>query len=169
MKLRINPFLRHTLVLTALLALGATTAHAATYNWQGTNSTIFNDGASWVGGSWDQWSDYTFNSAVTNGTSTIDGYFGINSLSLQSGLTQDIAIGTTGNPLIMGVGVGGNSSALISIDSASKNLTINSEYIAASAVTWDVGSGRTLTLNGALNNWFNNASTGIPQAGRDST
>ena len=158
MKSKANPFLRDTLALTALLTLGATTAHATTYDWQGTNSTTFNDGASWVGGSWNQWSDYTFGSAVTNGTSTIDGYFGINSLSLQSGLTQDIVIGTTGNPLIMGVGVSGNSSALISIDSASKNLTINSEYISASAVTWDVGSGRTLTLNGALNNWFNSAS-----------
>jgi autotransporter-associated beta strand protein len=54
----------------------------------------------------------------------------------------------------MGIGVNGNPSALISIASDSRDLTINGQYIAASAVTWDVGAGRTLTLNGALNNWF---------------
>jgi autotransporter-associated beta strand protein len=49
------------------------------------------------------------------------------------------------------------SSALITIAAASSNLTINGSYTASTAVTWDVGAGRTLTLNGPLNNWYASA------------
>ena len=156
MKPKINPFLRYS--LAALLTLFAPTANASNsgnYDWDGDTNSNFTEGGNWVGGSWDQWSDYTFGEAATSGAITINGEFGMNSLTLQSDLEHDIVIGTTGNPLIMGINVsGGNPSALISIDTASKNLTINSNYIASTAVTWDVGANRTLTLNGQLNNWF---------------
>lgn len=136
----------------------ASAVHAATYNWIGTSSS-FTTASNWVENAWTQWDDYQFGSAATSGTVNIDGFFGINSLTLQSGLTQDIVISSNvPNPLIMGAGVAGNPSALIAIDSASRNLTINSEYIAVGAVTWDVGAGRTLTQAGQFNNWFGAAS-----------
>ena len=160
MKPKSNPFLRYSLAIaasSAFLSMGS--AQAATYDWDGDTNSNFTNGANWVGGSWAQWSDYTFGSNATSGTVNINGEFGMNSLTLASGLTHDIVIGSdVSQPFIMGVGVAGNPSALISIDTASKNLTINSQYIAASAVTWDVGANRTLTLNGQFNNWFNPAS-----------
>ena len=129
------------------------------YNWQGDAGTGFMTPANWVEDVWEQWDDYFFGSAVTNGSVVINGYFGINSLNLQAGLPQDIVItSTNAQPIIMGVGVNGNPSALISIADASRDLTINGEYIANGTVTWDVGSGRTLVLNGPLNNWFQTAS-----------
>ena len=129
------------------------------YNWQGDAGAGFITPANWVEDVWEQWDDYFFGSAVTNGSVVINGYFGINSLNLQAGLTQDIVItSTNAQPVIMGVGVAGNPSALISIADDSRNLTINGDYIANGTVTWDVGSGRTLALNGPLNNWFQTAS-----------
>ena len=159
MKPKSHPFLRRSLALTASSAFLTTgPLLAATYNWEGDTSADFTGAANWVENAWTQWDDYRFGTAVTSGAVTINGYFGINSLTLESGLTQDIVITSTGSqPVIMGVGVTGNSSALIAIDAASRDLTINGEYIAASAVTWDIGAGRTLTLNGPLNNWFNPA------------
>lgn len=130
-----------------------------TYAWTGAANTNFTDPANWVENAWAQWSDYTFGGTPTNATVTINGTFGIDRLTLQSGLTQDIVINsTTENPIIMGAGVAGNPLALITIATDSKNLTINGDYIAASAVTWDVGAGRTFTLNGPLNTWMGTAS-----------
>jgi autotransporter-associated beta strand protein len=129
------------------------------YNWQGDAGTGFTTPANWVEDVWEQWDDYDFGSAVTNGSVAINGYFGINSLNLQAGLSQDIVItSSNAQPIIMGIGVAGNSSALISIADASRDLTINGDYIANGTVTWDVGSGRTLALNGPLSNWFQTAS-----------
>ncbi len=144
--------------LAAILCMGS--AHAASYTWIGGTSSDFTTGSNWDGGAWAQWSDYHFATSSTNGTVTINGYFGIDSLNLQSGLTTDIVINsTTTNPVIMGVGVdNGNPLALISIAADSRDLTINGDYIANGEVTWDVGAGRTLTLNGPLNNWNSAAS-----------
>ena len=143
-----------TLAITSLLKIS--TAQAATFDWTGNASENFTEAGNWSQGSWEQWNDYRFGGTPTRATATIDGYFGMNSIILASGLTSDIVINSSAsNPVIMGIGVNSNPSALISIASDSRDLTINGAYIAASAVTWDVGAGRTLTLNGALNNWFN--------------
>ncbi len=129
------------------------------YNWQGDAGSGFTTPANWVEDVWEQWDDYYFGSAVTNGSVAINGYFGINSLNLQAGLSQDIVItSSNAQPIIMGIGIAGNSSALISIDEGSKDLTINGDYIANGPITWDVGSGRTLAMNGPLSNWFQTAS-----------
>jgi len=155
-----NLLLRQSLVLAASSTFLATgPALAATYNWQGDTSSNFTEAANWVEGAWTQWDDYRFGADVTSGAVTINGYFGMASLTLESGLTHDIVI-TSSNalPVIMHTGIANSGLALISIDADSKNLTINGDYIAASAVTWDVGAGRTLTMNGPLNNWFNPAS-----------
>ncbi len=158
MKSKPNPFLSHSLALaasSAFLYMGSD--RAAAYDWEGDTNSNFTEGGNWAGGSWAQWSDYTFGSAATTGAVTINDYFGIGSLSLQSGLTTDIVItSTVGQPVIMHTGIAG--SATIAIASDSKNLTINGNYIAGSAVTWDVGASRTLTMNGPLNDWFATAS-----------
>lgn len=134
-------------------------ARAATYDWTGATDGNFTTGGNWVGGSWTQWDDYRFGGTPTNASTTLNGYFGIASLTLQSGLTTDIVINSSNaQPVIMHTGIANSGLALIAIDANSSNLTINGEYIAASTVTWDVGAGRTLTMNGPLNNWFNPAS-----------
>jgi autotransporter-associated beta strand protein len=145
-----------TMAITSLLKISP--AQAATFDWTGNASENFTEAGNWSQGSWDQWNDYRFSGTPTRSSTTLNTYFGMNSIILASGLTSDIVINSSdANPLIMGIGVNGNPSALISIASDSRNLTINGQYISTSAVTWDVGAGRTLTLNGALNNWFNPA------------
>jgi len=134
-------------------------AHAAPYNWQGDTNANFTEASNWVEGSWTEWDDYRFGPGATSGAVTINGYFGIGSLTLESGLPQDIVItSTTAQPVIMNTAFSIGGVALISIDSASKDLTINGDYIANNTVTWDVGTGRTLTMNGPLNQWFAAAS-----------
>ena len=157
MKVKSNPFLRYSLAL----AVSSTflSATAATYDWTGATDSNFTTGSNWVGGVWTQWSDYNIGGTPTNTTLTIDGYFGISSLNLQSGLTTDIVINATPgtNPIIMGTDQS-SSLGLITIAADSRNLTINGEYIASTAVTWNVGAGRTFTMAGQLNNWYNPAS-----------
>ncbi len=156
MKPKFSQFLRCSLV-TAAAIVSMRSAHAATYNWQGDTNANFSEANNWVENVWTEWHDYRFGNATTSGAVTINDYFGIGSLTLESGLPQDIVItSTSGQPVIMHTGIAG--SATIAIASDSKNLTINGDYIAGSAVTWDVGTGRTLTMNGPLNNWFSTAS-----------
>ncbi|MEY4244100.1 MAG: toxins and related Ca2+-binding domain, partial [Verrucomicrobiota bacterium] len=167
MKSKPNPFLRFSLALAAssvFLSMGA--AHAATYDWTGAANNNFTDGGNWVGGIWSQWDDYRFVGTPTNPSISINGYFGIGSLTLQSGLTTDIVINSTNaQPLIMHTGIANSGLALISIDANSSNLTLNGEYIAGSAVTWDVGAGRSLTLNGPLNDWSGNGTASLVKNG----
>jgi len=143
-------------LLAGLFSALVASAHAATYDWTGDTNNNFTDPGNW-GGTWAQWSDYRFGGTPNRTSMTINDYNGIGSITLQSGLTTDIVIDSTPNPVIMGTNQSG-SSALISIAADSSDLTINGGYIASTAVTWDVGTGRTLTLNGPLNNWYNPAS-----------
>ena len=120
---------------------------------------------------WTQWDYYRFGGTPTNPTSiTISGYFGILSLTLQSGLTTYIFINSTNGQaghhadrLYVNSGL-----ALISIHTNSINFTINGDYIAGSAVTWDVGTARTLTLNGPLNYWSGNGAASLVKNGAGS-
>jgi autotransporter-associated beta strand protein len=158
MKPKSSQFLRCSLALTGgftVFTMGS--AHAATYDWTGATDSNFTEAGNWTQNSWDEWNDYRIGGTPTNASITINGYFGIGSLTLQSGLATDIVINSSNaNPVIMHAGIAG--SATIAIASDSKNLTINGEYIAGAAVTWDVGAGRTLTMNGPFNNWFTTAS-----------
>jgi autotransporter-associated beta strand protein len=158
MKSKPNPFLRYPLALAASSTfLSMCSAQAATYDWTGATDSNFTEAGNWTQNSWTQWHDYRIGGTPTNASITINGYFGIGSLTLQSGLATDIVINSSNvNPVIMHTGIAG--SATIAIASDSKNLTINGEYNAGSAVTWDVGANRTLTMNGPLNNWNGTAS-----------
>jgi hypothetical protein len=153
---------QRTLLLSGLAI--STTVSAATYNWQGDNGADFTDGANWVENTWSQWDHYRFGADVVSGAVNINGFFGIGSLTLQSGLTQDIVI-TSSNPqpVIMNTDFAADNLASISIASDSRDLTINGEYISSSPVTWNVGAGRTLAMAGLLKDWFESAGPG--QAG----
>ncbi len=162
MKTKSNPFLRFTLLAATAALATLASAHAATYTWIGGTSSDFTEPANWDGGAWTQWSDYTFGGTPTRASINLNlsngNEYGMSSLTLQSGLTQDIVISSAaGSRLIMGTDQS-SSSGLITIAEGSSNLTINAEYIASTAVTWDVGAGRTLTMAGQLNNWYNPAS-----------
>jgi len=135
-------------------------AQAQTYNWTGAVNSDYTNGANWVEGSWSEWKNYVFGSSATTGTVNINALQGTGSLSLASGLTHDITM--SGQPLIMALGHG-SPVASITIASDSKDLTVNSEYWSQSPVTWNIGAGRTFTLNGPLKNWL--GTTGIVKQG----
>ena len=123
-------------------------AHALTYNWTGaaTPDTSFQTSGNWDQ-TWNEWGDYVFGTAATAGTGavSINSGFGIHSLSLASGLGYDVTIG--GATMIM------HDTSSITIADTSKNLTINNAYQANGSVSWNIGAGRTFTLNGVCQNW----------------
>ena len=156
---------------TNLLALAAlatlASAHAATYTWDGSDNPD-NDFTTVPTGSistWAQWNDYTFSGTPTTGAVNVDENMGWGNISLNSGLSTDIVIGgTSGKSIIMAPGKSGVSGWLpvdgvnslggtITIDTASKNLTINNTILIAGTLNMNVGAGRTLTANGAVNVW----------------
>ena len=151
MKSRPNPLLR----ISAAVALACATSASAqsSYYWQGDVSSDFQTGDNWVGGTWAEWNDYHFGSDAVTYTATMNtSLFGTNSISLDSGLAQDIIINGS-QPLFMGQaywGFGGT----ITIAADSKNLTIDNAYGFSGNATWDVGANRTLTVNGQLGNAF---------------
>jgi autotransporter-associated beta strand protein len=132
----------------------AASAHAATYNWIGTTSD-FDQPSNWVENAWTQWGDYRFGSSAVSGAVNLDAFFGGGNLYLDSGLAYDITL-TGSQPLVAYANA--NNGGLITIDTASKDLTIQTGILSAGAVTWNVGAGRTLTMEGQLSNWFNTAS-----------
>jgi fibronectin-binding autotransporter adhesin len=148
--------IRQSLASTVLAVLGVG-AHAATYTWQGDTNANFTDGANWVENSWSQWEEYVFNNNVVSGSITPDLFHGWGHLHLNSGLTQDIVIGS-GQPVIMSSAWYPGVSGTINIAADSRDLTINTSYYSTSGLIWNVGSGRTLTLNGALQDWNGTAS-----------
>ncbi len=139
-----------TTAIAGLLAL-ATSAHAATFNWQGDDSSDFQTASNWVENSWAEWNDYRFGSAVTNGTVSYNNGFGTGRLFLDSGLTTDITIGGSSQILMSPIFVGGTGT--ITIASDSQNLIINNAYWSFGDTTWNVGAGRSLTLNNSLSDW----------------
>ena len=143
----------HSLVHPSTFLLLFATAAQAQLVWQGDTDSDFNTGSNYVGDTYAQWTDYVFDSNVVNGTINVDDYTGWGNISLNSGLTSDIVISGS-QPVIMYPsapwgGGGGN----ISIAADSRNLTINNTYLAANPMVWNVGSGRTLTVNGSFNDW----------------
>jgi autotransporter-associated beta strand protein len=133
----------------------AASAHAATYNWQGDTSSVFDEPTNWVEGTWTQWGDYRFGAAAVSGAVDLNGVFGGGNWYLDSGLAHDITVAGS-QSLIMAPAwsLGG----LISIDTNARDLTINTPYDAVGAVTWSVGANRNLTLNSILRDWNGAAS-----------
>lgn len=141
-------------LVAATLAI-TTTAGAVDYHWTGSTSSDFQTPGNWVENSWAQWSDYHFGSAVTNGTVSYNTGFGTGSIHLDSGLTTNVTIGGP-QPVIMAKNWG--TSGTITINSNSRDLTINTAYDSNGPVTWDVGESRQIIFTNSLSDWNGTAS-----------
>jgi autotransporter-associated beta strand protein len=143
----------------------------AILTWQGNTDSDYNTGANYTENGWGQWTDYVFDSNVVNGTLNVDDYTGWGNLSLNSGLSTDITIGGS-SPIIMAPAKLGQSGwdfpslgGTMTLASDSRNLTINTGLIIAGELVWDVGSGRTLTANGSIQNWTDNGIASLRKEG----
>jgi autotransporter-associated beta strand protein len=133
--------------------------------WQGDTSTDFNTASNYLENTWAEWTPYIFDSRVANGTMNVDAYTGWGNISLNSGLTTDIVIQSSNpsaNPIIMAPGL--YAGGTITIAAESRNLTLNTDYLAANAQVWNVGAGRTLASNGSFSGW-NGAAASLEKQG----
>lgn len=159
-----NAFLRPSSIAAAALALALASTHAD-QTWTGATDGDFNTGSNYLGGAYSQWTHCVFDSNTVNGTMNVDDYTGWGNISLNSGLVADIVINAanpSAHPVIMAPGL--YAGGTIEIASDSKNLTINTDYLAVNVQSWNVGTGRTLTLHGRLSNW-NGAAASLSKAG----
>jgi len=136
-------------------------AQAEEFLWTG-NSGVdqqYSTGANWVGGTAPgfDWAPVpTFGSAVVNGTVDMGLGYIAGSVVVASGATTDITFNGPGK-LILGK-LGGADDATVHLAAGGKNLTFNSPIGNAGwdgLLGFDVGAGRTLTLNGGIigNDW----------------
>ena len=139
--------------------------------WQGDTNADYNTGSNYLENAWAQWTNYRFDSNAINGTMNVDDFIGWGNLSLHSGLTTDITIGGSG-PIIMAPAKLGQPSwdfpslgGSMTLAADSRNLTLNTSLIIAGELLWDVGSGRTLTANGSLQNWTDNGIASLRKEG----
>lgn len=144
---------RFILGLSAI-AIALSSAHAATYNWIGTTSD-FNAPSNWVENDWTQWGDYRFGADAVSGAVNLDDFFGGGNWFLDSGLGFDITL--TGSQPLISQSISGNGGN-ITIDTLSRDLDIQCEYISVGPVTWNIGAGRSLSMSGQLANWYGAAS-----------
>jgi autotransporter-associated beta strand protein len=136
------------------LSISKITPPPSTLSWQGDTDTDFNTAANYLENGWAEWTHYIFDSRAVSGTLNVDAYTGWGNLSLNSGLTTDIVIQSSNPsayPIIMAPGL--YAGGTITIAASSRNLTINTDYLAINAQVWNVGAERTLTLNGNFSNW----------------
>ncbi|MEI7908058.1 MAG: autotransporter-associated beta strand repeat-containing protein [Verrucomicrobiota bacterium] len=162
-----SPLARGAALLSALLALAAGSAQAATGTWTGLGAnTSWNTGGNWLSGSQPgDWANVTFDGNTVNGTVAVDNFNGRGAISLNSGLTTDISF-VNGNfgSFLQASGNGG-----ITIAADSKNLTLtHNEYALWGGggdgyIHWNIGAGRTLTLNCPIN--YSNCSIAKDGAG----
>ena len=131
----------------------------AANTWTGSFDSDFNTGANYVGDSWSEWSDYVFDSNAVNPAMNVDAFTGWGNISLNRGLTTNIVIGGS-QPIVMAPARFGESGwevpslgGTIAIASDSKNLTVNTSFRLSGTLNMNVGAGRTLTANGAVNWW----------------
>jgi len=165
MTTEINPFrftaLSGAAVVLACFSLLNSGVQAADFLWTGNaggGNFQYSTAANWVGGvapAFDWAPVPVFGSDVVNGTVDMGVSYVAGSVVVASGATQDITFNGPGE-LILGL-TGGTSDATIHLAATGKNLTFNSPVGTAwSAITWDIGAGRTLTINGGLrgNTWI---------------
>ena len=119
--------------------------HAQDGTWTGAVDSDWQNANNWVGGVVaGNWNNALFDSNTVNGAVSVNWFKGTAAITLASGLTNNIFLNDGGQPLIKN-----GSGIAIAADSA--DLTINCRYwIWDNFETWNVGAGRTLTLNGAI-------------------
>ena len=104
-------------------------------------------GSNWVGGTAaGDWDRLIFGSAVVDGTLDLNNYNGRSGITLTGLVTQNITINGP-QPLIMGAIT---SDAGIDMSVAAANLTINAQYQIWDNANWNIGTGRTLSVNGGV-------------------
>jgi autotransporter-associated beta strand protein len=149
MKSKINPFcstvLSNAAVVFACFTLLNTGAQASTGSWIGSagDHGILNPSNWTPAGVPSGFAEVNFDSNTVDGTMDLSGLtMTLSSLTLSSTLTVPITI-NTGNFVV--------GSGLIDLSAANVDLTINSAYnLWFPSAIFNVGAGRTLTLNGAV-------------------
>ena len=111
--------------------------------------------SNWVGGApvVDNWAPFVFGGDVLNGTMELNRWVAISSITLNSGCTIPISINW--DSIIMG-------GSLVDMSAATVDLTINSQLNQGwGDMTFNVGAGRTLTVNGGVGeaHWFTYSNT----------
>ncbi|MEI6605075.1 MAG: autotransporter-associated beta strand repeat-containing protein, partial [Verrucomicrobiota bacterium] len=157
MTTEINPFrstaISAAAVIFACFTLLSTGVQAADFSYTGSGDHNFTNGTNWnpaATPTFDWSTNLVFGSAVTNGTLNMDSGTVAGSLTLTSGLTQNITINGPGSVGLAGTGVG-TSDGYIHMSAAAHDLTINAPLQQMwGDIRWNVGAGRTLTINGGL-------------------
>jgi autotransporter-associated beta strand protein len=151
MNIEFKMFSRVSFAIVATLS----SAHAAN-TWTGSLDSDFNTGANYVENNWSQWTDYIFDTNAVNPAMNVDDFTGWGNISLNSGLTNDIFI-SGAQPIIMAPAMaavwGYDCGGTITLAADSKNLSVNTSFLISGTLNMDVGTGRTLTANGAVNFW----------------
>ena len=124
--------------LTAEILAAGTWTGGGNGHWTQTGNT-----ANWLYGlTAGDWQNVTFDSNTVNGTVALDWYKGTGWINLNSGLTSNITLNTGATDVLIQSGTG------INIAADSKDLTMNNgQYPLFASVTWNIGTGRTLTVN----------------------
>jgi len=142
-------------VVFAIATLSAGQAKAVDQLWTGSVSDNVNTAGNWVGGNPDLFSFYpiVFGSNVVGGTMALQPWVTTGGLSVTSGETTPITI----NGAFFLFGNGGP----ISLAAGGSDLTVNPQWLQGwGDINFDVGAGRTLTMNGSLGEnggWAGNA------------
>ncbi len=154
MKSKINPFrspgisgaaISAAAIIFACFALLSSSAQATDALFVGSaGDHNLTTGSNWVGGSpAGDWDRMIFDGAVMDGLLDLNNFNGRSGITLTSDVTQDITI-LNDQPLIMGAVT---SDGGIDMSSAAHDLTINTPYWIWGDAYWNVGAGRTLTIN----------------------
>ncbi len=143
-------------VVASAVAATLLSANAAN-TWSGSFDSDFNTATNYVENSWSQWTDYIFDANAVNPAMNVDEFVGWGNITLNSGLTTNIVIEGS-QPIVMapakvGVWIEPSLGGTVTIDTAGKDLTVNTGFLISGELVWDIGAGRTLTANGAVNVW----------------
>ncbi len=128
-------------------ALFAVSASASNISWTGTTDALWSTGGDWVGGVAPTAADVAFFDAgsTANLSNTLGADFSIQGLRI----TTPGGLITIGGVNSLALGAGG-----IDMSSASQNLVLDAMVALAANQSWNVGAGRTLTMNGAVSGGF---------------
>ena len=144
-------------IAIAIASLTAGQAKAADQLWTGAVSAAVTTAGNWADGNPQlmSFSPIVFGSGVVGGTMALEPWATIGGLTVTSGATTPITI--DGSHFLFGNG------APISLAAAGADLTVNPAWLQGwGDINFDVGAGRTLTMNGALGEnagvgWAHNA------------
>lgn len=140
-----------------------------THIWQGDTNADFQTASNYLDDTWTEWANYQFDVNTVQGNVRVDANRGWGNLSLQNGLRSDISIAGSGimhmAPAMVNQWVAPSLGGRISIAADSKNLTIGNRMLVAGALVWDIGTGRTLTATGTVEDWVGVGAASLEKRG----